>query len=72
MELAYQIDGMTCGGCESHVEEAFASIEGVAIVDASYEDGSVVVGWVGEPDLADIDIALSELGYARRELGERP
>lgn len=72
VELTYGIDGMTCGGCESHVEGAFASIEGVATVDASYEDGSVVVGWVGEPDLADIDNALSELGYARRDLGERP
>ncbi|MFT6396569.1 MAG: copper chaperone CopZ [Bradymonadia bacterium] len=66
----YPIEGMTCGGCESHVETAFAEIAGVASVDASYRDGVVVVGWLDEPDVAAIDSALHELGYVRAAPGE--
>jgi copper chaperone CopZ len=69
--ITYPIEGMTCGGCESHVEAAFVEIEGVASVDASYRDGVIVVGWLDEPDVAAIDNALHALGYVRTESGEQ-
>jgi copper chaperone CopZ len=68
--VTYSIEGMTCGGCESHVETAFAEIAGVASVDASHQDEAVVVGWLDEPNIIAIDDALLELGYVRTEPDE--
>jgi len=67
VEVTYGVQGMTCGGCESHVEAALSEIEGVSSVDASFQQGNAVVRWIAEPDLAAVDTALGSLGYTRLE-----
>jgi copper chaperone CopZ len=55
--------GMTCGGCEGHMEQAIGGLPGVVAVDASYESATVNVQWSSAPDLALIEGVVSGLGY---------
>lgn len=67
--LVYHVEGMTCAGCESSVEQAIRSVQGVKSVDASFKDSRAVVEWdpeAGTPE--DILAAIEKTGYrARRE-----
>jgi copper chaperone CopZ len=67
--LVYHVEGMTCTGCESSVEQAIRSVRGVKSVDASFKDSRAVVDLnpkAGKPK--DILAAIERSGYrARRE-----
>ncbi len=62
--ITMKIDGMTCGGCESSVKAALERLDGVQVLDASFEDGTVELLFeperVARPDLAN---AVEEAGY---------
>ena len=66
--VRYQVEGMTCAGCEGHAREAIEALPGVASVAVSYRDGSAEVVWSGEPDNAEVAAALGEVGYRARPL----
>lgn len=42
--LQFHIKGMTCSGCEAHIENAFSELEDIASVKADYLKGMAVVG----------------------------
>jgi len=67
--LVYHVEGMTCEGCESSVEQAVRSVKGVKSVDASFQDSRAVVELdpkAGRPE--DVLAAIEKSGYrARRE-----
>ena len=43
IEYTLSIDGMTCTGCENHVQSALLPLNGVVSANASYENGNAVV-----------------------------
>ena len=64
----YQVEGMTCAGCEGHAREAIEALPGVASVAVSYRDGSAEVVWSGQPNDAAVADAVAEFGYSATPL----
>jgi len=63
----FDIEGMTCGGCELGVKLKVEKIDGVTSVDASYDDGSAVVTYDPEQVTPkQIIAAINELGYSAK------
>jgi len=42
-KVVFAVDGMTCNGCEAHVEGEVSKLDGVTEVDASFKDGSTTI-----------------------------
>ena len=61
--LVYHVEGMTCAGCESSVEQAIRSVKGVKSADASFKDSRAVVELdeAGKPE--DVLAAIERSGY---------
>ncbi|MGH2831117.1 MAG: heavy-metal-associated domain-containing protein [Actinomycetota bacterium] len=59
-----KIDGMTCGGCEQSLTKALERLDGVQVLDASHQEGTVVIEFdaerVGNDQITD---AVEEAGY---------
>ena len=52
-EVEFVVLGMTCTGCEGHVEHAVAELDGIEKVNASYKESSAIV--VYDPEQTSID-----------------
>jgi copper chaperone len=61
MTKVFEVEGMTCGGCEQSVTRALTSIPGVDKVVASHETKRVEVE--GSADPAQIATAITDAGY---------
>lgn len=61
MTKAFEVDGMTCGGCEQSVVRALESIPGVETVRASHEQRRVEVD--GDVEATRIASAIEDAGY---------
>jgi copper chaperone CopZ len=62
--IVIPVQGMTCTGCEAHIGEALASLEGVLRASASYQEGTAEVHI--DPQVADtaaLRAAIIETGY---------
>ena len=67
----FDVEGMTCGGCEVAVKRAVGKLEGVNSVKASHEDGRAEVTYdPGKVTIEQIVEAIEKLGY-QAELEER-
>lgn len=56
--------GMTCGGCESSIKTALERLDGVQVLDASHQEGTVEV--LFDPERIDrmaLAGAIEEAGY---------
>ncbi len=63
-ELNYSIQGMTCGGCEAHIEHEVNQLEGILEVDANYETSSALVKYdKGKVTPDEIATAIGKTGY---------
>lgn len=65
--MEYDVSGMTCGGCALATETAVGRLDGVAEVEASYEDGDGYARVSYDPariDPARIAAAIEEIGFA--------
>ena len=63
-QINLNIQGMTCDGCASHIEQALKQEEGVMEVSASYEKGKAIVKY--DPTKIDVEKlskAVDETGY---------
>jgi copper chaperone len=61
-EYELDVEGMSCGGCESNVEDAISALEGATDVAADHEADRVEVS--GAPGLEDdLEAAVREAGY---------
>lgn len=59
-----EVDGMTCAGCEPHVNETLKKLNGVASAEASYQNKNVkVVFNPKQIPLEQIKKAIDEIGY---------
>lgn len=62
-----EVEGMTCGNCVRHVNEALTELEGVGRVDVRLADKIVVVEHdAARAPLATLIHALDEAGYPAR------
>ena len=59
-----EVDGMTCAGCEPHINETLRKLNGVASAEASYQNKNVkVVFNPKQITLEQIKKAIDEIGY---------
>ena len=59
-----EIEGMTCTGCEEHVEYATSQLEGVFVTKASYESGKAAITFDQSiSSLEEVIDAVNETGY---------
>jgi len=64
----YAIDGMTCEGCASHLEQALTDLDGVASADVSYPDKLARVYLMDGTEVSDAEVigAVKAAGYQAR------
>ncbi|MFC7166749.1 heavy-metal-associated domain-containing protein [Halospeciosus flavus] len=61
MSKTFDVDGMTCSGCEKIVSSEVGDIDDAESIEADHEAGTVTVtGDVDEDDVAD---AVEDVGY---------
>jgi mercuric ion transport protein len=59
-----EVDGMTCAGCEPHINETLKKLNGVVSAEASYQNKNVkVVFNPKQITLEQIKKAINEIGY---------
>ena len=58
MKKKYEIKGMTCNGCRTHVEEAILNVAGVANVSVDLKDAEATVDSQFEVPLEHLQKAL--------------
>lgn len=63
MELTLKVDGMKCGGCASHVEEALTRTAGVERVEVSLDEGRARLLVEDDVDPSVLVAAVREAGY---------
>lgn len=60
----FNVEGMTCAGCEAHVESEVNKLDGILFVKASYENANIEVEHdKTKTDLAAIRKAINRTGY---------
>lgn len=63
-EIEYSIKGMTCSGCEAHIESEVFKLGGILSVDASYADANTVVKYdMVKVSSSKIEQAILKTGY---------
>lgn len=63
MKKQINIEGMNCGHCVKHVEEALKEISGVANVEVSLEGKYATVKLSGDVEDSKLKEAVEEAGY---------
>lgn len=59
-----QVEGMSCGSCVHHVDQALSELQGVRQVEVLLRDGKVIVHHDGEAvSTTDLVNALQAAGY---------
>lgn len=63
-EIKVDINGMTCTGCEAHIESEVNKLDGILAVDADYETANTTVRFdERKVKIEDIEKAISDTGY---------
>ncbi|WP_242927886.1 mercuric transport protein MerTP [Pontibacter vulgaris] len=63
-QVRFAIQGMTCAGCESHVNKELAKVKGVEVFNTSYSTNSSLVTFdQTEVDVKTITAAIQKTGY---------
>ncbi|SNS72427.1 Copper chaperone CopZ [Ekhidna lutea] len=63
-KIVLDVKGMTCAGCEAHVNKAVNQLEGIYEVKASYEEGTTQVKYNSEIiEVQTIIEAINKTGY---------
>ncbi len=66
VEMVIKVEGMTCSGCEAHIEKAARSVPGVINAKADYKNKEARIAWETTPDKASIQElikAIADAGY---------
>ena len=60
----FEVAGMTCAGCEAHVENEVNKLDGIISVKASYENANTIVEFdKTKIDESEIEKAINSTGY---------
>lgn len=71
-EFTIKIDGMMCGMCESHVNDAIRNVANVKKVTSSHKNGETVIVADDDFDLDKATSSITALGYKVGEITEKP
>ena len=64
VEVVINVDGMTCDGCENAIKTGVESLEGIASVESSHEEGWTKVKYDKVVTSAeDIEGKITDTGY---------
>ncbi|MCB0080801.1 MAG: cation transporter [Caldilineaceae bacterium] len=63
----FQIEGITCTSCVTHIKETLEAIEGINRADVSYANASADVDTSSSVNANDIIGAIGALGYTAQE-----
>ncbi|WP_224744361.1 mercuric transport protein MerTP [Pontibacter aquaedesilientis] len=70
--VEFSISGMTCSGCEAHVEQEVFALDGILKAKASYDDSNTVVEYDStKATVFSIKRAILKTGYEVTEFKER-
>lgn len=63
-KIVLNVKGMTCAGCEAHIEHEVGALQGVKSVDAIYAEGSATIEYVpSKLEEKTIIEAINKTGY---------
>lgn len=62
MRHTYKVDGMTCGGCRSHVEKALLNTNGVINADVDLEKATASIEMKAHIEVETFQQSLNEIG----------
>ena len=71
-ETTLKIDGMMCGMCESHVNDAVRGVMKVKKVSSSHAKGTTVIVSEEAPDEAALRQAIEKTGYKVLDIRTAP
>ena len=64
VEVTLNVEGMTCEGCENAIKAGVESLEGIATVESSFEEGWTKVKYdKSTTSMADIEGKITDTGY---------
>jgi Cd2+/Zn2+-exporting ATPase len=61
--IRYRVEGMDCAGCAAKIDTAVRRLPGIEEVSVSATAGTMTVRLNGQPDLTQIERAVTGLGY---------
>jgi mercuric ion transport protein len=71
-EVEFTISGMTCSGCEEHINHEVNKLTGIISSSTSYENGKSVVEFDNsKTDITEIEKAINSTGYSVTEKKEK-
>ncbi|MEQ9009196.1 MAG: cation transporter, partial [Ekhidna sp.] len=63
-KIVLDVKGMTCAGCEAHIEHEVGALQGVKFVDAIYAEGSATIEYLpSKLEEKTIIEAINKTGY---------
>ena len=70
-KVEFAVDGMTCSGCEDHVNLEVMKVDGVFSSTTSYEAGNTIIEYDNSnTDIVEIENAIKTTGYTVSKLNE--
>lgn len=72
VKITLGVDGMKCGMCEAHMNEAVRKNFKVKKVESSHEKGCTVILSQGDIDEAKLRTAVEEAGYCMTSFKSEP
>jgi len=64
IEITFNVEGMTCDGCENAIMKSVEQLEGIAEVSSSHEEGWTKVSYDKTgPSAEDIQAKITDAGY---------
>lgn len=64
VEVTLNVEGMTCDGCENAIKAGVESLDGIATVESSFEEGWTKVKYdKSATSVADIEGKITDTGY---------
>ena len=68
VEVSIEVDGMTCEGCENAIKAGVESLDGIATVESSFEEGWTKVKYdKAVTSVEDIEGKITDTGYTVKE-----
>lgn len=71
-QFTLKVDGMMCGMCESHVNDAVRNVATVKKVTSSHAEGKTVIIADDDFDINAATQAIKDCGYTVTDVNEKP
>ena len=72
LKITVQVDGMMCGMCEAHVNDAVRKVFPVKKVTSSHSKGQTVILTENDIDEVALCAAINATGYAVNAVSKEP